>query len=499
MARIHSVFNLLMRVGFALLLLNTIGSAFAQPPDTLWTRRFGNQYDDFANSIIQTPDGGYAVAGETYIELPFGATNTDAYFVKLNLYGIVMWSRVWGWEHSDRLSDLLAVDGEYVAVGGVGQYPPVQPVPGMGWMVRLNSNGDTLWHRVLGNQVGNTFLEQLIAVEDGYYVAVGTSWHTTAENSDLFLVKFDGDGNIIWTRMYGGLGFDDGTSVVLAQDSNYVACGIYSAGTLDPSDYFMIKVSQEGDSLWSRTFGSVDQDEVTEAIARAGDGGFFLGGSADRQDTPYIDAWVIRTDDQGNLIWQTLLPADYMLHIESALATEDDGVIVSGYENFSTGGSGMYMAKLNSNGDSVWARSWAHEHSSWATDLIELSDGGYAAVGATGYQPFSHNCYAWFVRLSPDLTPVSPAGPNIPTELGMSVYPNPFNSALGISLTVPLNHEVTITLYDLLGREVDVIHRGMLDNATLSYTTSPSLASGIYFLRAATATQTQMQKVVLLK
>jgi len=94
---------------------------------------------------------------------------------------------------------------------------------------------------------------------------------------------------------------------------------------------------------------------------------------------------------------------------------------------------------------------------------------------------------------------VSANSPPVPTEFSFSAYPNPFNSTLNISLSLPLYQEVKITLYDLLGREVDMIHRGRLDNTTLSYTTPPTLASGIYFLRAATTSQTQMQKVVLLK
>lgn len=89
--------------------------------------------------------------------------------------------------------------------------------------------------------------------------------------------------------------------------------------------------------------------------------------------------------------------------------------------------------------------------------------------------------------------------PPVPTEFSFSAFPNPFNSTLSISLTLPAHDRVEITLYNLLGREVDIIHRGRLDNTTLSYTAPPTLASGIYFLRAATTSQTQMQKVVLLK
>jgi len=89
--------------------------------------------------------------------------------------------------------------------------------------------------------------------------------------------------------------------------------------------------------------------------------------------------------------------------------------------------------------------------------------------------------------------------PEWPHVFALSAFPNPFNSTLSISLDVPLHQEVTVSLYDLLGREVDVIYHGKFDNSTLSYTAPPTLASGIYFLHASTSTQTQMQKVVLLK
>lgn len=89
--------------------------------------------------------------------------------------------------------------------------------------------------------------------------------------------------------------------------------------------------------------------------------------------------------------------------------------------------------------------------------------------------------------------------PRIVEDFSLSTYPNPFNSTLSISLDIPLHQEVSLTLYDLLGREVDVIHRGRLSATTLSYTAPPELSSGIYFLRAATRTETKMQKVVLLK
>ncbi len=89
--------------------------------------------------------------------------------------------------------------------------------------------------------------------------------------------------------------------------------------------------------------------------------------------------------------------------------------------------------------------------------------------------------------------------PIIPEKFSLRVFPNPFNSTLSISLNVPLHQELSLTLYDLLGREVEVIHHGRLNSPTLSYTAPPTLASGIYFLRASTQTTSAIQKIALLK
>lgn len=95
--------------------------------------------------------------------------------------------------------------------------------------------------------------------------------------------------------------------------------------------------------------------------------------------------------------------------------------------------------------------------------------------------------------------PLSDTAPAIVEGLNLTTFPNPFNSTLSISLSIPLHQAVTVSLYDLLGREVDVIHRGRLESVTISYAAPANLSSGVYFVRAATGTQTVMQKVVLLK
>jgi len=95
--------------------------------------------------------------------------------------------------------------------------------------------------------------------------------------------------------------------------------------------------------------------------------------------------------------------------------------------------------------------------------------------------------------------PVTNERPSIPNEFLLSVFPNPFNSTLSISLDVPLHQDVTLSLYDLLGREVGVIYRGRLSSSTISYVAPSSLSSGVYFLRAVSGARSELVKVALVK
>ncbi|MCB1059017.1 MAG: T9SS type A sorting domain-containing protein [Calditrichaeota bacterium] len=89
--------------------------------------------------------------------------------------------------------------------------------------------------------------------------------------------------------------------------------------------------------------------------------------------------------------------------------------------------------------------------------------------------------------------------PSLVSALDLDVFPNPFNSTLRVTLVAPLNSDVSVLLYDLLGREVDVIYRGRLSSNTISYAAPAALSSGVYFVRASTSSQVSLKKVVLLK
>jgi hypothetical protein len=497
MTRILSAFNLLKRVGFAVLLLGGYMTAMAQPPDTLWTRRYGNEFYDLAHSVAQTPDGGFIIAGETWDADTFATRNADAYVVKIDSLGNEEWGHRWGTRFTERLGKIIVLEDGYMAAGSYERYPPSQPNDASGWLLRLDSHGDTLWTTTVNT--GYSYFEDMLRDEDGNFVCVGES--DGIGLPDLWVVKFDPLGNTLWTQTFGGTNWDRAWAVTLTLDGGYAICGFTDSFGNGSSDYWLIKVSPDGDSLWSRTFGFGGLEEA-RAIALAPDGGFFLGGYSSSLSETYDDAWIVRTDSLGNYMWDKDLAGEFALGIEAMVALDDGGVVAAGYDSPESGGTALYLAKVDSIGESVWARSWFQDWTSYGEDLKQLLDGSFVSVGGVGSHgdPEHTTGDMWFVRLSPDITPVSPFEPTLPTDFSMIAYPNPFNSTTILSFTLDRASHADLLIFDVLGRQVRQNSLQTLSPGTHRVSIDANeLASGSYWVQLKTNNSSETTRVLLVR
>ena len=168
--------------------------------DTLWTRTFGNSWDDVADAVQQTSDGGYIVAGcggAIGSGLPF------FYVVKLTEFGSTQWERFYG---GNRACSILQMsDGGY-AVTGDG--------PGGTHFLRIDSAGDTLWTRIYSGSVYSARL-----VPDGGFVIAGS------QSNDYHVLRTDSLGDILWTASYGGFDNDWCSSVQVTNEGGYIIAG----------------------------------------------------------------------------------------------------------------------------------------------------------------------------------------------------------------------------------------------------------------------------------
>jgi hypothetical protein len=166
-----------------------------------WSRAIGGTNNDVANSIQQTSDGGYIVAGYT---TSFGAGG-DALIIKLNSSGTIQWSRAIGGTNYDRAYSIQQTsDGGYIVAGYTNSF-------GAGGddilIIKLNSSGNIQWSRAIGGTNGDYALS-IQQTSDGGYIVAGWTTSFGAGNYDILIIKLDSSGNIQWSRAIGGTNYD---------------------------------------------------------------------------------------------------------------------------------------------------------------------------------------------------------------------------------------------------------------------------------------------------
>jgi hypothetical protein len=155
-----------------------------------WAKTYGGTNNDSAYSVQQTSDGGYILAGVTY---SFGTGGGDAFLIKTNASGNVQWAKTYGGAGIDKFIRVLQTsDGGYIAVGytssfGAGGYDV--------FLVKTDTNGNIIWAKTYGGW-NNDIASSVQRTSDGGYIVAGTTWSFGAGNGDVFLIKTDANGNI---------------------------------------------------------------------------------------------------------------------------------------------------------------------------------------------------------------------------------------------------------------------------------------------------------------
>ncbi|MCF7809999.1 T9SS type A sorting domain-containing protein [bacterium] len=255
--------------------------------DSLWSRTFGGSELDVCKSIIQTVDGGYALAGLTQ---SFGAGGYDMWLVKTNADGDSLWSRTFGGSELDVCKSIIqTVDGGYALAGYTESF-------GAGgrdmWLVKTDADGDSLWSRTFGGRDSESCHSILQTGDEGFTLAGCTESFGSGEY-DMWLVKTDNAGDSLWSSTYGGDEREDCFSVIQTTDDGYTLAGMmYSADTEE--DMLLVRTDVNGDSLWSRSFGGELLDDC-QSIIQMEDGSYALAGRTLSYGAGFTDFWLVQT------------------------------------------------------------------------------------------------------------------------------------------------------------------------------------------------------------
>ncbi|XES78034.1 MAG: nitrous oxide reductase family maturation protein NosD [Candidatus Bathyarchaeia archaeon] len=399
------------------------------PPVLAWQQTLPEESGVSANQIIQTSDGGYAVVCEgNYKNFSPGA------LVKLDAAGQVQWSKTYGVVN---LLTLMQTTDDGFALVGYEFRGTSRPV-----LLRTDSNGNELWNQSYTELTVNSMLP----APDGGFIFAGsasTTHDAALSDSDFALAKVTSSGTLQWNKTYGDAGDDYAVSVVQTLDGGYALAG--TTTSFDPegeSNMWLVKTDSEGNMQWDKAFGGLG-DSAAYSVIQTNDGGYVLAGDTNAFGLGRYDAWLIKTDTTGNLLWtQTYggtgelpsigdLPTNFVAgsngeaedHAYCVIQTRDGGLAFVGASSYMPSGSAttlVWLVKTDSAGNPQWNQTFGAPFKTWAGNaLIETCNGAFAIAGfrqEPGF-PWIGNGYVVETEPSsplPSLTPTVSVSPSSP-------------------------------------------------------------------------------------
>jgi hypothetical protein len=286
-----------------------------------WYRLYGGEDYDDAKSVQQTSDGGYILAGRT---ASFGAGSNDMYVVKTDSEGDTLWTRTYGGSSSDGARSVQqTTDMGYVIAGDSRRlYMDLFEM----YLVKIDSLGDTLWTRTYGGPEDRT-AHCVRQTSDHGYILVGYNNHSSGY--DIYLVKTDGLGYLQWTGTYGGDETDRARSVLQTSDEGYIIGGSTHSFGAGGSDVYVIKTDSLGDTLWTRTYGG-DGFEYADEVQQTNDGGYIITGYTESFGSGGYDLYLLKINMVGDTIWTMVYGGEDSEYGRSVALTSDGGYIIAG-------------------------------------------------------------------------------------------------------------------------------------------------------------------------
>jgi hypothetical protein len=354
---------------------NTIIPATSTSPP--FCKAIGGPAIEAGKSLIRTSDGGYAIAGFTY---SFSAGETDVYVVKLDAHGNLQWTRTIGGENKDMgLSLIQTSDGGYAIAGYT---PSFGAGGGDVYVVKLDANGNLQWTKTIGGENWEAG-HSLIQTSDGGYAIAGFTSSFGAGGDDIYVVKLDAKGNLQWTKTIGGPDDEIGYSLIQTSDGGYAIAGYTKSFGAREWDVYVVKLDAHGNLQWTKTIGGKKEDMGTSLI-QTSDGGYAIAGTTGSFGAGEADVYVVKLDANGNLQWTKTIGAPESDWGSSLIQTSDGGYAIAGFtRSFGAGRDDVYVVKLDAKGNLQWTKTIGAPESEEGNSLIQTSDGGYAITGTT--------------------------------------------------------------------------------------------------------------------
>lgn len=470
----------------------------------------GNDYRVFSK-VQQTRDKGLLISGYTYWTLSSmmeWRSWGDVFLIKTDSLGNTEWEKTYGRELSDIIYSIFETPSGGYVFGGHSLSPKMDT----GyynrydfWVVEVDSRGYVIWSKFYGGYEDEQISGFLRTPDGGYILAGNAGYYSGSpeknKDVDIWLVKIDSLGNILWEQKYGGSGDDSFNSISLSSDGGYnFSCSAINDGEFQadeiPYGYqWIYNIDINGNVLSKRE--SVAPISYDNSLKTYDDG--FLLGSYERNEISGYDIKVEKTDSTGKVQWEKMFGGTKSDFLDYLYQDADGGYILAGTTSSSDGDihSGnkgiddVWIVKVNSAGTLEWEKTCGSEKSDRFKSITQTTDSGYLILGYSIDDKDSVNkIKIWIEKIR-----INSLGANKPMSDNdidlIKTYPNPVNGGI-LTIEIPEKQEYQIKIFDING---SVLLSFTQDERIRSVDLN-EIAEGVYFLKFTNDANTKILKII---
>ena len=347
-----------------------------------WQRLLGGSSEEKTSRIIQTADSGYITIGYSLSSDGDAIGNHgvhDVFVVKLSKYGNIEWSHSYGGSDVELGTAITQTsDGNYVFCA-MSKSSDGDVLLNKGnedfWIVKIDNLGNMLWQKTYGGTYADFPLNIIetsnnMIIVNGYTVSNDLDVSGNHGGNDVWVVKLNALGNLVWQKTYGGTGTEISSQLVETADLGYLFTSYTTSNDFDvtgnhgSADIWNVKLDSAGALVWQKTYGGTT-DENAFAIKKTNDNNYVIAGWTASNDGDVsgnhgglADEWVIKIDNSGALIWQQCIGGSLEDRAYDIVQKSDSTFILVGYTNsFATRGSfDAWICKLAKDGDLMYRK-----------------------------------------------------------------------------------------------------------------------------------------------
>jgi hypothetical protein len=351
------------------LFVSVVFSTYCSYSQISFQKGYKGQFSSFANSASLTFDKGYIIVGSDHEGT---GNNWNVYLIKTDSIGNILWTKTYSTPEMDHGGFVQqTVDSGYIVVGYTISYNLSDTDI---FLLKTNSSGDTLWSkRYIEPGIGNNYSFGVEQCQDGGYIFSGTGF------LGGFLCKTDNSGNIIWTKSFEGANWLRPVQPHQTLDGGYVYT--FSRDLpLGNTNIQLIKTDSSGNLSWSKMYDIGGSDRAL-AVIQTSDGGYIITGTSNLTlNANYIT--LIKTDSLGNVIWAKHFGGSYGDVSFDVVQTSDGGFITAGKTAFGSGSGDAYVVKCDSSGNLLWSKSYSPMANGYGYSIQQTLDYGFIIAGS---------------------------------------------------------------------------------------------------------------------